>query len=159
MAFSHCHFDHTGNANLFASSTWIINKAELAWALGDPPPFAVDPSSFSEYKSAKTQMLNNDYDVFGDGSVRILKAPGHSPGHQVLQINLKKSGTVILSGDLYHLRDSRHRRVPSFNHERGETLGSFDRIEKIVNRTKARFVVQHDPADFKSLPKFPAYLD
>ncbi len=26
-------------------------------------------------------MIDGDYDVFGDGSVRILKTPGHTPGH------------------------------------------------------------------------------
>jgi glyoxylase-like metal-dependent hydrolase (beta-lactamase superfamily II) len=29
---------------------------------------------------------------FGDGSVRILRAAGHTPGHQVLEVQLKKSG-------------------------------------------------------------------
>lgn len=160
VAFSHFHFDHTGNANLFGASTWIINKAELSWALGDPMPFAVDPSAFSACKAAKTQMIDSDYDVFGDGSVVILKTPGHTPGHQVLEIKLKKSGTVILSGDLYHTRDNRkYRRVPSFNYERADTLASIDRIEKIIANTKARLVVQHDPVDFKALPKFPDYFD
>lgn len=160
VAFSHFHFDHTGNANLFGGSTWIINKAELAWALADPPPFGVDPATFSAYKNAKTQMIDNDYDVFGDGSVRILRAPGHTPGSQVLEIKLKKSGTVILSGDLYHTRENRkYHRVPGFNYERADTLASIDRIERIVQNTKARFVIQHDPADFEALPKPPAYLD
>ena len=160
VAFSHFHFDHTGNANTFDSSTWIINKAELPWALADPTPFGVDPSTFSGYKTVKTQMIDNDYDVFGDGSVMILKAPGHTPGHQVLELTLKKAGTVILSGDLYHLRDNRkYRRVPTFNYERADTLASIDRIEKILANTKGRLVIQHDPVDFKSLPKLPAYLD
>jgi N-acyl homoserine lactone hydrolase len=160
MAFSHFHFDHTGNANAFPSSTWILNSNELNWALGTPTPFGVDPSTFSAYKSAKTQMIDGDFDVFGDGRVRILKAPGHTPGHQVLMIKLTKSGTVILSGDLYHLRANRvYRRVPGINYERADTLASIDRIEKIIKNTKARLVVQHDPADFKALPKFPAYLD
>ncbi len=30
LAFSHFHFDHTGNAGLFAGSTWIVQKAVLA---------------------------------------------------------------------------------------------------------------------------------
>ncbi len=159
VAFSHFHFDHTSNANLFSSSTWIINKAELNWALGDPTPFGVDLTTFSAYKTAKTQMIDKDYDVFGDGSVRILKAPGHTPGSQVLEIKLKDSGTVILSGDLYHtLANRTHRRVPSFNYSRADTLASIDRIETIVKNTKARFVTQHSPEDFKSLPKFPDYL-
>ncbi|MBA3831685.1 MAG: N-acyl homoserine lactonase family protein [Chthoniobacterales bacterium] len=159
VAFSHFHFDHTGNANLFTSSTWIINKAELNWALGDPTPAGVEPTTFSGYKTAKTQMIDKDYDVFGDGSVRILKAPGHTPGSQVLEIKLKDSGTVILSGDLYHtLANRTHRRVPSFNYSRADTLASIDRIETIVKNTKARFVTQHSPEDVQSLPKFPGYL-
>ena len=159
IAFSHMHFDHTGNANLFGASTWILNRAELAWAESKPGPY-VQPESYSGYKTAKTQMIDNDYDVFGDRSVRILRAPGHTPGHQVLAIRLAKSGALVLSGDLYHVRENReHRRVPVFNTSRAETLASMDRIERIVRNTKARFVVQHDARDFAALPKFPAYLE
>lgn len=160
VAFSHFHFDHTGNANLFGQSTWIINREELAWGTRSPVPLAVDPATFSGYRSAKTKMIDGDEDVFGDRSVRILKAPGHTPGHQVLMVKLKTSGTVILSGDLYHQRENReHRRVPIFNVDRADTLASMDRIETIVRNTGARFVIQHDSRDFATLPKFPAYLD
>ncbi|MDR3417453.1 MAG: N-acyl homoserine lactonase family protein [Nevskia sp.] len=159
LAFSHFHFDHTGNANEFPGATWIINKAELDWALSKPGPF-VDVDTLSAYKTAKTQMIDTDYDVFGDGSVRILRTPGHTPGHQSLQLRLSKAGTVILSGDLYHLRENfRYRRVPPFNVERADTLASIDRVNTILKNTKGRLVVQHDPIDFKALPKFPKYLD
>src|SRR5882757_5562314 len=33
VAFSHFHFDHTGNANEFIKSVWILNKNELSAAL------------------------------------------------------------------------------------------------------------------------------
>jgi hypothetical protein len=72
LAFSHLHFDHTSNANAFASSTWIMNGSDLKWALGTPTPFGVDPASFSAYSKAKTQMIEGDHDVFGDRTVRIL---------------------------------------------------------------------------------------
>ncbi|HJV37658.1 MAG TPA: N-acyl homoserine lactonase family protein [Geothrix sp.] len=160
VAFSHFHFDHTGNAALFGAATWIINRQELAWALSEPTPFGADPTSISGYKTAKTQLIDGDYDVFGDGTVRILKAPGHTPGHQVLMVKLKNAGTLILSGDLYHTNENRtHRRVPGFNTERADSLASIDRIERIIANTKARFVVQHSEADFRALPAFPAYLD
>jgi glyoxylase-like metal-dependent hydrolase (beta-lactamase superfamily II) len=160
LGVSHFHFDHIGNANAFAASTWIVNKAELAWAESTPTPFAVDPSTFSAIKTVKKQVIDGDFDVFGDGSVRILKAPGHTPGHGVLAVKLKKSGVVILSGDLYHTHENRtFKRVPGFNYERADTLASIDRVEKIVKNTKARFIVEHDAKDFASLPKFPAYLE
>ena len=78
LAFSHLHFDHTSNANAFEASTWIMNGSDLKWALGTPTPFGVDPASFSAYSKAKTKMIEGDYDVFGDGAVRILKTPGHT---------------------------------------------------------------------------------
>ncbi len=70
VAFSHFHFDHTGNANLFGSSTWIINKAELKWALSKPTPGGVELKTLSAYTTVKTRMIEGDYDVFGDGNVR-----------------------------------------------------------------------------------------
>ena len=160
LAFSHLHSDHTGNANLFKSATWIMNKTELAWALAGGSGSPVDVSTFSAYKTAKTHMIDADYDVFGDGTVRILKAPGHTPGHQVLLLKLPRAGAVILAGDLYHFRaDRASRLVPLFNTDRADTLASFDRVERLAHNTHARVVIEHDPEDFKAMPKFPAYLD
>ena len=160
LAFSHLHFDHTGNANAFASATWILNKDEIAWAEAAPTPGAVDPGSFAASRTANRRTIDGDYDVFGDGSVQILKTPGHTPGHGVLEVKLRKSGVVILSGDLYHSRENRKfKRVPRINVERADTLASIDRIERIVKNTRARFIVQHDADDFATLPEFPAFLE
>jgi glyoxylase-like metal-dependent hydrolase (beta-lactamase superfamily II) len=160
VAFSHFHFDHTGNANLFKDATWIINSTELAFANSTPTPVSVDPETISGYKSVKTKMIDGDLDVFEDGSVRILRMPGHTPGHQMLLLKLKKSGAVLLSGDLYHTRENRKSRlVPVFNVERADTLASMDRAERLIKNLKARLIVQHDERDFKALPKAPHYLD
>jgi len=160
VAFSHFHFDHTGNAGLFTHSTWIVNKSELTNAALSPVPPGIDPAIAAEAREVKQQSIDGDYDVFGDGSVRILKTPGHTPGHQSLELKLKNAGTVLLSGDLYHQRDSRKLRlVPSINYERADTLASIDRFERIAKNTNARVVIQHDLEDFRALPKFPAYLD
>ncbi len=160
LAFSHFHFDHTGNANLFTHSTWIVNKTELAGALATPPTFGEDPSLISEQANVKKQMIDGDYDVFGDGSVKILKAPGHTPGHQVLELHLQHSGVVILAGDLYHTTANREeRRVPPINTSRADTLASMDRIERIVKNTHARLIIQHEAKDVNALPKLPAFLD
>lgn len=160
VAFSHFHADHVGNANLFTRSTWIINKAELAAALSPTPPPAVELANFSSYANVKRQMIDGDYDVFGDQSVRILSVPGHTPGSQALLVKLPHAGYVALTGDLYHMRDNRRfKRVPPVNTERADTLASMDRFEHIVANLHARVVIQHDPEDFKGLPKFPAFLD
>ena len=165
LAFSHFHLDHTGNANLFGASTWILSQAELDWALRTPPPPIVNVETFSAYRSAHTIMIHSDYDVFADGSVRILKTPGHTPGHQVLLVKLAKAGTVLLSGDLYHLEADRPQgsgrapQVMKVNDSRAETLASMDRVEGLIRNLHARLIVQHDPDDYRKLPKSPGYLE
>ena len=90
--------------------------------------------------------------------------PRHSFG-QVLLVKLPHAGSVLLSGDLYHLTSDRPRagtsagQVMTVNVDRAQTLASMDRVEAILKNTGSRLVVQHDPADFASLPKFPAFLD
>lgn len=158
VSISHAHFDHTGNLNDFGQATWLLQDKELAYGLSTPTPFGVLPETFSKYKTAKTKMLNGDYDVFGDGVVRFFRAPGHTPGHQVMLVKLK-SGNILFSGDLYHQEESFKRNiVPSFNNDRADTLASSDRIHKLLKHYDAKLVVQHDKKDFEALPKFPAYL-
>jgi glyoxylase-like metal-dependent hydrolase (beta-lactamase superfamily II) len=160
LAFSHLHWDHTGNANAFPQATWLIPKAEFEWATSLPTPGGVDLDSISAYRAAKVVTFEGDRDVFGDGSVRILRANGHTPGHSVLMLKLKNSGTVVLSGDLYHaMRSRRERLIPAFNVSRADTLASIERIERIVQASRARFVIQHAREAVDALPKFPAYLD
>jgi glyoxylase-like metal-dependent hydrolase (beta-lactamase superfamily II) len=160
VGLSHLHGDHSGNANAFTSSTWLLNRSELEGALKKPAPPGAEPATFSEYKNVKLKLLDADEDVFGDGRVRILQTPGHTPGHQSLMVQLAGAGTVILSGDLAHTLDNwKNHVVPGFNFNREQTLASMGRIEALIVEKHARFVVQHSEEDFHALPKFPAYLE
>jgi glyoxylase-like metal-dependent hydrolase (beta-lactamase superfamily II) len=101
-----------------------------------------------------------DFDIFGDGSVVIIQAPGHTPGHTILRVNLARAGPVLLTGDLWHLPRSRElRTVPVFNTDREQTLASMAKVEALADRIHARVIRQHVVEDFSSLPAFPAYLD
>lgn len=159
LAFSHWHEDHTGNANLFGKATWILQRRELVAATGHTPPPFESLAPVAAWRHAPKRIIDGDADVFGDGSVRILSMPGHTPGHQVLEVRLPQAGTVLLAGDLYHSRENRQfRRVPRINTDRAATLASMDRFEAIARRTHARVVIPHDPRDVAALPCFPAYL-
>jgi glyoxylase-like metal-dependent hydrolase (beta-lactamase superfamily II) len=159
LAFSHWHEDHTGNANLFDKATWILQRKELAAATGHTPPPFEPLAPVSAWRAANKRIIDGDADVFGDGTVRLLLMPGHTPGHQALEIRLPHAGVVLLSGDLYHSRENRRfRRVPRINNDRAATLASMDRFEAIAARDHARVVIQHDPRDIALLPRFPDYL-
>ena len=159
LAFSHWHEDHTGNANLFGKATWILQRRELVAATGHTPPPFESLTPVAAWRHARKRIIDGDADVFGDGSVRILSMPGHTPGHQVLEVRLPQAGTVLLAGDLYHSRENRQfRRVPRVNTDREQTLASMRRFEAIAVRDHARVVIPHDPRDIADLPRFPAWL-
>jgi len=95
--------------------------------------------------------------VFGDGTVVVLRTPGHTPGHSSLLVKLKGMGPVLLMGDLAHFRENLDSDgVPSFNFDRAATVASLDRIKKMAANLKATIVIQHDLRDIGKLPAFPA---
>jgi len=114
LAFSHYHYDHTANGNAFAGATWLVRKVERDAMFADKPPPLTKPADYSALKNSKTTIIeSDDYDVFGDGSVVIKLADGHTPGHQILYLKLPKTGGVVLSGDLYHFADRKSTRLNS----------------------------------------------
>ena len=159
MAFSHMHPDHTGNAGLFPNSTVLVQNSEFAAAFGpNPSHYSFNKKTYDMLKQSNFKKLKGDYDVFGDGRVVIKHAKGHTPGHQVLFIDLPETGPIVLSGDLYHFQKNRtYRRVPSFNFDKELTLQSMDRIEKFISKKQATLWIQHDPEqreDIRLAPEF-----
>jgi len=161
FALSHYHSDHTGNANAFAGSTWITQKAERDFMFGDKPEGIIQPATYSALKGAKTRVLDNEeLDVFGDGTVRLIPTPGHTPGHQVLLVRLPKRGLVLLAGDLYHYPEERTKgTTPTFEFNAEQSKVSRAKVEALLKQTKAELWIEHDMATHAKLPKSPAYVE
>jgi N-acyl homoserine lactone hydrolase len=161
FALSHYHSDHTGNANAFAGSTWITQKAERDFMFRDKPEGIIQPATYRALKGAKTRILDNqELDVFGDGTVRLIPTPGHTPGHQVLLVRLPKRGPVLLAGDLYHYPEERARGVtPTFEFNAEMSKASRATVEALLKETKAELWIEHDLATHAKLPKAPAYVE
>ena len=161
LALSHYHSDHTANANAFARSTWIVQKAERDAMFGDAEIAIMQRAHFSALKAANALVLNNeDHDVFGDGTVVIHSTPGHTPGHQVLFVKLPKSGPVVLAGDLYHYPEERTTgKMPSFEFNVEQSNASRKRLEIFLRETGARLWIEHDIATHARLPKAPRFVE
>src|SRR5260370_21756562 len=111
----------------------------------EKPPGTTRPSTYSALQGSKTLILRSDeHDVFGDGSVVIKSAPGHTPGHQVLYLKLAKTGGIVLSGDLYHYPEERKLdRVPTFDFNEEQTRASSGMIEAFLKQKGAQPWIQH----------------
>lgn len=153
LGISHYHYDHTGQMADFPGATLIMGKKDLEVARSRGSltdrfgPWLGD--------QAKLVEVTGDHDVFGDGRVRLLAMPGHTPGHSALLVELT-SGPVLLSGDQYHFHEQvTNRGVPAFNFDRAQTLASHDRFDRLAANLGATVIIQHDPRDIEKLPLYP----
>ena len=159
VGISHFHADHTGQARHFPNAQLIIGQGDWDALKSSKNPGLKDPKEHLAHwlgGKGKVVPVASDADIFEDGRVIMLAMPGHTPGHTALLVRLA-SGPVLLSGDQYHFTENmKSRGVPSFNTSRTDTLASHDRFDRIAANTKAKVVIQHEPADIAKLPAFPA---
>ena len=159
VGISHYHADHTGQVDSFPKATLLIGAKEWE-AISSPKP--AQGVNFKPFESwikgdSKVEPQATDKDVFGDGTVIVLRTPGHTPGHQSLLVKLAQKGPVILTGDAVHFHENYDSDgVPWFNYNRAQTVASIERIKGIAANLKAKVIIQHDARDVDKLPAFPA---
>jgi N-acyl homoserine lactone hydrolase len=162
ISFSHFHWDHVGNANLFApTATWLVRELEREIMFAEPPSPRTEPANYSALRNSTTVIVTNDeHDVFGDGTVLLKSAPGHSPAHQVLFVKLAKSGPIVLSGDLYHYPEERTlNRVPTTEFNASQTAASRAAVDVFLQETGAQLWIQHDFTASAKVRKAPQYYE
>src|SRR5262245_39767154 len=108
VGISHFHADHTGQLGSFPGATLLIGDRARSAIPSSPPMAGANVAGFQHWISGggKFEPQAADKDVFGDGTVVILRTPGHTPGHQALLVRLKDMGPVLLSGDAAHFHEN-----------------------------------------------------
>lgn len=152
---SHLHLDHAGGLAQFPNATFFIMKGELAHAywperrlrhafiLGDLLPT----------RGFKWEELTGDTDLFGDGSLHMLKTTGHTPGECSLFIRLRHSAPVVLSGDTIHVRPQLKTLTPMpADYDQNDAVESIKRLKRIEDLGQARLWINHDPDDWNRYP-------
>jgi glyoxylase-like metal-dependent hydrolase (beta-lactamase superfamily II) len=160
VGISHYHADHTGQVASFPKATLLIGAKDWEAITSPKPAQGVNYKPFEGWIKGdnKVEPQPLDKDVFGDGSVIMLRTPGHTPGHSSLLVKVSQKGPVILTGDAVHFRENYDSDgVPAFNYDRAETLASIERLKKIAANLKATVVIQHDARDVDKLAAFPAF--
>ncbi len=161
VVLSHAHFDHVGNCRLFAAAKWISQRAEYEAMFGrDYARYGYDPVLYETMRDNPVEIVDGDHDIFGDGAVRLIFTPGHTPGHCSLLVRLRESGPVLLSGDVAHnWNNFVLRRVPVFNADQEATISSMDKVDALLRAEEATMWVNHDALQSGALPRAPRWID
>ncbi|WP_259400659.1 MBL fold metallo-hydrolase [Microbispora sp. H13382] len=91
VVLTHLHSDHAGGAVVdgvpaFPGARYVLQRSEVEWASAPVRELILDP--------LRDRLHVVDGDAEPVPGVRVLHAPGHTPGHQCVEV-----GDVVMSGD------------------------------------------------------------
>ncbi|OJJ31591.1 hypothetical protein ASPWEDRAFT_747560 [Aspergillus wentii DTO 134E9] len=112
VIFSHLHWDHVGTPSDYPRSTYVIGPGAKALISDERMLRNGSHCHFERGLLPDTRTIElpldtlfpNTMDIFRDGSVYIVSAPGHLDGHINLLVRLESGKYVYLAGDACHDR-------------------------------------------------------
>jgi N-acyl homoserine lactone hydrolase len=122
VIMTHMHMDHSSAISDFTEATYVLGEGE--WGA-----FSAPRSTFNGYvkKHAAVAVefrevvydtrlvgsystFGRSFDLFGDGSVRLVFTPGHSRGHQSVILRLQDREALLIGDAVYALATLDHER-------------------------------------------------
>ena len=173
VVLGHMHLDHAGNVGRFPNATIVVQRDEITNAFWPPKDFA-GPYISGDFEKLRSDTgsasagrqptieLNGDLDLFGDGSVFVHRAAGHTPGSQMAVVRLPKSGTIVLTSDTCYLMENLDKDIlPSigltFNPT--EMLNGYAYIKRVRDMEKGQVFMAHDAEGFKQHKQAPDHYE
>jgi hypothetical protein len=123
VVVSHAHLDHTGGLFLFLNAQFYISEQEMAYAFW-PHPFFQEMfgrKDLERVRSCHWNLLSADLDLFGEGSIQILRTPGHTPGQMSMLVKLESRSFLLTRG--CRSLANQHRRRSAVPSRPGHHLG------------------------------------
>ncbi|WP_166133191.1 N-acyl homoserine lactonase family protein [Nocardioides ochotonae] len=105
VVFSHLHFDHAGNAQLFkeTDARLICSDVEKDFAFGFEGAFT-GAHLKADYEDLHFETVSGDVEFLP--GVSFIQTPGHTPGSMSMRVDLPETGTMIFTADAIYMGDS-----------------------------------------------------
>lgn len=173
---SHLHWDHWGDPTPFTSAE-IVLGADSRRALGDAYPANPDSLIQSlppDRKAVYVDFTKSDVispfatfdravDLYGDGTLYLVDAPGHMPGHMVALARVAPNSFICLAGDTCHHHEAYKpgtRLLSELQYAEIETArATVKRLAELdTSADNVLVIIAHDAERWKEVPLFPENL-
>lgn len=153
VVLTHLHFDHAGGLALLPRDVPIVVQRREWQAAHDRAAVARNFFVPADYRDVAEQvvLVDGDHDLLGDGSVRLLATPGHTPGHQSVAVGER----LVLGADVTHFAAGLDdHRFPVFADDHAAQARSAERL-RALRDGGAVVLPGHDPAVLRPGPVGP----
>jgi glyoxylase-like metal-dependent hydrolase (beta-lactamase superfamily II) len=126
VVLTHLHFDHAGGLSLIPDGVPVVVQRaewEAGWERAGIERNFFLPRDYAE-APANLVLVDGDHDLLGDGSVELLRTPGHTAGHQSV-----RAGRLVIGADVGHYAATfDDLRLPLFAHDHDAQRRSAERL-------------------------------
>jgi N-acyl homoserine lactone hydrolase len=149
---SHLHPDHCGCNVFFKRATLIVHARELEAARA-PSAEAKAYLPIEWDYPMRTDTIDGERDVFGDGRLVLLPLPGHTPGSIGALVELERDGLFLLASDTISLSETLDEDLIPRNTWNADALvKSLAEVKRIAARG-ATVLCGHDDRQWQTLRK------
>ncbi|MNG57207.1 N-acyl homoserine lactonase AttM [compost metagenome] len=163
VLLSHLHSDHTGAIGRFPHATYVVQRLEYEYAFA-PDWFTAGAYCRKDFDRPDINWLflngvsDDNYDLYGDGTLQCIFTPGHSPGHQSFLIRLSGGTTFTLAIDAaYTLDHYNERALPGLMTSASDIAQSVRKLRQLTEQHGAVLIPGHDVEEWRKYSLAPAY--
>ena len=168
ILLTHVHWDHVSGVPDFPGVPVLVTAAEHHFiddgGFANATARSIDPSRWQDYAFDDGHYLGFDrsHDLYGDGSIVIVPAPGHTPGSVVVFVTLPGDARYAFVGDLVWRREGVFEREErpwvvrrALEHDPVALRQSLLRMSEIATRfPQITLVPSHDARGYAAMPRW-----
>jgi N-acyl homoserine lactone hydrolase len=123
VVMTHLHTDHAGGVSQLPDATFLVSDREWDHASKSGQRQGYNPRQFDHAFDWRLLDFEGDqadsfatfgrsFDLLGDGSIRMVFTPGHTPGHLSVVLRLKGREALVTGDAVYTMRTLRESALP-----------------------------------------------